>query len=324
MLAYMRDYQRNRFWYILNSGMWLAAHPATLNHFYQQTQGAPNVPRPPEAQNGNEPGWHFEYPYDPIQQAADPGRTVFGGTALTPHGDPNGIIAMGTAFMQRLDEWFDAGIVPVVGTEGGVYPTPLHGPQQLDTRYPPVTKQSHAEATVAMFNWLVTDAPPWHFGITLWKEDEYYDYGLPAIDRMAQVPQLRKDVPPLSSGAPGGVLVGAGPGPVHGEPDFHMVILAPGLEPGWFFETAQAYWNTFRPIVTTIPDFIEYMPYNKSMAATIIATPDTVDAMTAAIKDPYPNIWFDLVIAEGDYTNVANILNGRVWSNRRFGDRVPE
>lgn len=324
MLSYMRDFQRNRFWNILNNGMWFAAHPATLNHFYQQTQGRPNVPRPPELQNGTESGWHFEYPYDPISQAADPGRTVFGGTALTPHGDPNGIIAMGTQIMTRLEEWFDAGIVPVVGTEGGVYPTPLHGPQQLDTRYPPMTRESHAEATVAMFNWLVTNGPAWHFGITVWKEDEYYDHGLPAIERMAQVRQLLKDVPPLSPSAPGGVLVGAGPGPVHGEPDFHFVILAPGLEPEWFFETAQPYWNTFRPIVTTLTDFIPLMPYNKSVAATVIAPPDSLDEMIGAIKDPYPNVWLDLVPIQGDFATLAEIFNDRVWSNQRFGDNVPE
>ena len=73
------------------------------------------------------------------------------------------------------------------------------------------------------------------------------------------------------------------PGPIHGEPSFHMVILAPGLEPKWFFETARPYWNTFRPIVTTIWDFINYIPHDRSLAVTVIAPFDMATMALARV-----------------------------------------
>lgn len=322
MLSYLRDHHRDRFRNIINNGLWMAVHPYTLNHYYQEVPGQPFIARDIRQQNGTEPGWHFEYPYDPICQATDPGRTVFGGTAKTPYGDPNGITAMGIAFHYRLAQWFDSGVVPVVGTEGGVFPLPLEGALQLDKRYPAYDKDSMGEATVAMFNWIATDGPPWFFGTCMWKEDLYYDNSLPAYFRLTQVSTIRRTVPALSSGEPGlyNGYVGRGPGPVRGEPSFHAVILAPGLEPRWFFETAQAYWNTYRPIVTTIWDFINYIPRDRSLAATVIAPPDLAQSMTDIIQKQYPAVLFDLILTTGDSLDgVAEALNARVWSKQRFG-----
>jgi hypothetical protein len=323
MLLYLRERHRDRFRAIINNGLWMAVHPSTLNHFYQEVPGQPYLPRDPRQYNGEEGGWHFEYPYDPICQATDPGRTVFGGTRLTPYGDPNGINAMGIAFHYRLAQWFDAGVVPVVGTEGGVYPTPLQPGEKLqqDSRYPWYDASAHGEAVVAAFNWIATVAPPWHFGVSLWKEDEYYDANLPALLRMEQVPQIKRDVPPLSSGQPteySGYL-GRGPGPIRGEPSFHIVILAPGLDPRWFFETAQGYWNMFRPMVATIWDYINYIPYDRSLAVTVIAPPDLADSMREVIQKQYPNVLFDLILTTGSPQAITDVLNARVWSNRRFG-----
>ncbi|MBN8620782.1 MAG: hypothetical protein J0L63_17850 [Anaerolineae bacterium] len=321
MLIYLRDRHRDRFINIINNGLWLATHPYTLNHFYQEVSGQPYLPRDMRQQNGTEGGWHFEYPYDPICQATDPGRTVFGGTALTPYGDPNGITAVGIAFHYRLSQWFDSGVVPVMGTEGGVFPYPFEAPQQPDKRYPPYDKDSMGEATVAMFNWIADESPPWFFGIALWKENDYYDNNATALVRMEQVPQRRRVVPPLSSLEPGAYngYIGRGPGPIRGEPSFHVVILAPGLEPEWFFESGRAYWNTFRPIVTSVWDYIKYIPYDRSLAATVIAPPDMAESLREVIQKQYPNVLFDLILTDGDPTSIADILNARVWANRRFG-----
>ncbi len=317
LLGYLRANHRDRFRSIASSGLWCATHPYTLNHFYQEVPGQPAVPRDPEQQNGTESGWHFEYPYDPFGQRFDPGRTVWGGTALTPHGDPNGLLAMGTAFIQRLSEWFGVGPVPVVGTEGGIHPLPLVGRVQTDTRYPWYDRNTHAEATVAMYNWLVTNAPAWMFGVTLWKEDDYFDNNMPALRRMAEVPQLRKDVPQVASvpaSAP------PGPGPVQGQPDVHMILLAPGLEPRWFFEAARDYWHRFRPIVTTTIDFINYFTYDRSLALTVIAQPEMMQSVIQSIRDVYPTVLFDLIAAEGDsLDSVAALFARRVELNSRFG-----
>ncbi len=308
MLTFMRDNRRDRFISIMQNGGYAAVHPYTLNHFYQQMPGQPLVPRAPEQQNGAEGGWHFEYPYDPISQSISPGITAFG--------DPNGLIGMGTVFNQRLKEWFDLDPVPAVGTEGGIYPLPANNEtKQPDGRFPPYTPQSHGEATAAMFNWMATEGPEWLIGLCLWKEDDYYNYSLPAVPRLEQIPQIGWRGQPLSTGQ----VVVRGPGPVHGEPDFHAVVLAPGLEPDWFFDTARAYWNQFRPIVTTAWSFVDYIPSDRSLGLTIIAPPDMADSLRQAITQQYPNVLLDVIIAQGDLQTVASTLNARVWSNRRFG-----
>lgn len=312
MLIYMRDFQRDRFNAIIHNGLWWATHPYTLNHYYQETPGAPASPRAPETQNALEAGWHFEYPTDPYTQTYDPGRNVFGSPAAQ-YGDPNGLVAMGVAYNQRLAEWFGAGPLPVVGTEGGIYPLPVNESQQPDPRFPRYDRTSHAEATAALFNWISYSGPDWMFGLTLWKEDEYYNNNLPAVQRLEEVPQIRRgEAWPTST-------ISSGLAPVVGEPGFHVVVLAPGLEPSWFFDTAQAYWNQFRPIVATSWDFFSFIPAGRSLAATVISPTDMVETMTQAIQKQYPNVLFDLVIASADLGSVADVLNGRVWSNRRFG-----
>jgi hypothetical protein len=323
-LRYLFEAHFDRFRNVLNNGMYVATHPYILNHFYQEIpgQGARSA-RPPEQQNAKEPGWHFEYPYDPLGQANDPGRTVYGGTALTPYGDPIGLVAMGRMFNERAAMLFGTQAVPVVGTEGGIYAFRGQVYQQ-DTRYPPYTEQSQAEATVAMFEWIAREAPPWFFGVTLWKEDEYYQPGTaPAIGRLSEIPPILKEVPPIEvmgTGIPPALATPTppGPGPIRGQPDFHMILLAPGLSSEWFFDTARAYWNTFRPIVTTSVELIDLMPSTQSLAITVISPADLVETLRQAISGRYPNIWFDLLQADS-LESVANTLNERVRVNRRFG-----
>jgi len=322
-LNYLADRHYERFRRILNSGFYLATHPYILNHFYQSVPGNPYQARPPAQQRADEPGWHFEYPYDPICQRDDPGRTVAGGTALTPNGDPVGLIAMGQFFNERAAAIFGTQAVPVVGTEGGIFPF-RGGVFQQDTRYPPYDENSHAEATLAMFEWIARQAPPWFFGVTLWKEDEYYandGWVAPAIGRLASTPPILKPVPPIE--VMGSPIINAtptppGPGPVHGQADFHFVILGVGLEARWFFDTAQAYYNTFRPIVTTLPELIQYIPSTQSAAATIITLPETADVLRDALRMRYPNLWQDILIAD-DLERVRSELNTRVRRNLRFG-----
>src|SRR5690606_19860183 len=243
-------------------------------------------------------GWHFEYPYDPLQQSIDPGRTVFGGTALTPYGDPVGLIAMGRMFNERCAQWFGTQAVPVLGTEGGIFPflSGDHGRfYQQDNRYPPYDEVSQAQATIAMFDWIARQAPPWMFGVCLWKEDEYYNpHKTLAILRMEEAPPYFKAVPPLEVmadplAAPQEIV--AGPGPIHGQADFHMVILGPGVNTDWIFETARPYWELFRPIVTDDLSLIDFFISDKSLAATVIAPPQYVTIMTERIKDKYLNVW---------------------------------
>lgn len=325
MLNDLRQRHYDRFRYVLANGCFCATHPYILNHYYQEVPGGgPTSARRPEAQVAREPGWHFEYPYDPLQQSHDPGRTVFGGTALTPFGDPVGLTAMGRMFNERCAQWFGTQAIPVVGTEGGIFPF-LPESQgryyQQDDRYPPYDEVSQAEATIAMFDWIARQAPPWLFGVCLWKEDVYYNTGKTlAILRLEENEPYFKPVPPLEVMAEPLELVEEivpGPGPIHGQADFHMVILGPGVDTDWFFDTAQPYWELFRPIVTTHIDLIDFFQSDKSLAATVIAPPQYVDIMTERIKDRYPNVWFDLIVADSRQ-DVGDILNERVERNQRF------
>ncbi len=328
-LNYLHQNHRERFRAVLANGAYCATHPYILNHYYQQIPGrGPLSARPPEQQNAREGGWHFEYPYDPICQATDPGRTVYGGTPLTPYGDPVGLLAMGRMFNERCAALFGTANVPVVGTEGGIWPFPRDGQTlfyQQDNRYPPYTHESQAEGTVAMFEWIARYAPPWFFGVCLWKEDEYYEPGpARAITRLAETPPLYVSVPPLEVMA--GPVVPTptptpevyGPGPIHGTPDVHMVVLAGGLTSEWFLETARLYYGQFRPVVTTQTDLIQYIPNSTSLAVTLIAPPDQADAVRDSLRALYPNVWVDVIRAEA-LERVRAVLDARAQRGLRFG-----
>lgn len=328
-LNYLHSNHYERFRQILANGAYCATHPYILNHFYQEMPGGgPLSARPPEMQNAAEPGWHFDYPYDPLQQSIDPGRTVYGGTALTPYGDPVGLLAMGRMFNERCAQLFGSQAIPVLGTEGGIYPFPKWGEgiesYQQDNRYPPYTSDSQAQATLAMFEWITREAPPWFFGVCLWKEDDYFEPEMiQAVYRLRERAPLYREVPPLEVMRDGGgsypqETFPPGPGPIHGEADLHMIVLADGLGPEWFLDIAESYWQAFRPIVSTRPELIGFVSHTHSLAATVIAPPDQVEAMTAQIQQQYPNVWFDLIVAE-DRDWVANILHTRALRNQRFG-----
>jgi hypothetical protein len=327
---YLADNYYERFRWILANGAYCATHPYILNHFYQQKPGGgPLSARQPEDQNGNEGGWHFEDPYDPICQASDPGRTVYGGTALTPRGDPVGLLAMGRMFNERCTQLFGTRAVPVFGTEGGIFPFSDQPFYQQDSRYPPYTHESQAEATVAMFNWISTNAPPWFFGVALWKEDDYFEPGRArAVHRMRESPFIARTVPDIpvilgdvrypSIGDDAVFAPVPGPAPIHGQADFHIVIVAGGLDAGWFIDTTRAYWDQFRPIITNRAELADYITSDFSLAVTVIAPPDAVEPLRERIAGQYPNVWFDVVLATSA-ADVERVFYRRAQRRQRFG-----
>ena len=323
MMTYLAERQYDRFRAVMNNGLWVATHPYVYNHFYQEQNGSPE-PRQPDQENAYEGGWHFEYPYDPIMQSHRPGITTVSGDAEYPHGDVIGVAGAGEAFLLKAYDLFGGGAIPVVGTEGGIIPAPVNPGSfsQIDNRYPGVTWNSHGHATLAMFNWIATSAPPWMFGLTLWKENDYYEGPagtLPAVGLMAQTPPLYKTVPALD--ALGGVNPGAfsiGPGPVHATPDYHFVMLATGFNADWFFNAGQSYYDKFRPTVITNANYIGKLPYQRSLALTILATPDMGDYTQNQITQSWGNVQIDLITVTTE-ARLATILNQRVKTDKRFG-----
>jgi hypothetical protein len=121
-----------------------------------------------------------------------------------PYGDPFGLVAVGEAFQQLLKKYFSCGPVPVVGTAGGIMlPDPGAQPLQPNPVYPPLSFDSHPEATLAMWRWIAEKGPPWFFGLTLSDESVYYErLGEPApvLKRMAGETPVLKRVLNISTG----------------------------------------------------------------------------------------------------------------------------
>lgn len=325
MFSYLADAQRDRFLRVANNGMWVATHPYTYNHFYQERAGS-RTPRQPDEQRGFEGGWHFEYPYDAIAQASNPGVTTISGPAKYPDGDPIGLIAMGDAFMRLAGEYFGINQVPVVATEGGIWPVPKTTGDVLglDARYPPVTWFSHGEATVAMYNWIINQAPPWMFGVTMWKEDDYYESAqgvVRAVQLLESFPPAAKVVPPievLPGGGPSGPIL-TGPGPLHGAPDYHFVLLAAGFSADWYFNVGGEYTEKFRPTMSTDPSYIAYLPYAKSLVITVMATPDMSEATFQQVKQRWPNVMIDSITVQTE-AQLQQELTRRLGIGMPYGE----
>lgn len=363
LLQYMFDHHYERFRNIINNGMWIATHPYILNHWYQEVAGGgPLSARQPEQVNYREGGWHFEYPYDPICQADDPGRTVWGGTPQQRSHDFFGVLGAGIAWLERLQEMFGAGWIPVVGTEGGIWSIPFP-PERLrpDNRYPPFDFNSHAHGTVAMFDWIANAAPPWMFGITLWEYSVYWNNGnpipalqllteseahlkqnIPAIPALGAAPrpydtqfpsgtQVVQQPPPqptqvptqevvsISTAVPIVTLVPEGPGPIHGSPIYHFVILGVDVAPNWLFDSpnARLYWERFQPVLMPVVDFIGFLPNETSLAVTVISTPATGDALRDLIVSRWVNVWVDPIVVH-DQTVLDSVFRLRVENGLRF------
>lgn len=320
-MEYLADNQRDRFRNVLNNGAYIAVHPYIANHYYQELPGGgPTSIRPAGTERADEGGWHFEYPYDPINQADDPGVTVWGGTARAPYGDTVGLLGSATALMEQLQTLFDVQAIPMVGTEGGISIPRRNATVRPDTRYPAVTWDSHAEATLAMFDWISSTAPPWFFGVALWKFDEYYqgpEGPLRVAERFSERPPRYKIVPPLPVLNSEEVVAVYVP-PIYTNPDHHFVFLAPGFDAQWLFEHGTAYWDAFQPALLSNLDFVDLIDSEKTVAITAISPPDMVNWLSANIAQRWPAVQLDTVVVQQS-AELRQILNQRVVLGRRLG-----
>lgn len=186
--AWLDEHARSEALNIFNNGAWLAVHNATLNHCYKDDDG----------------DWHFEYPYDPICQQDQPGKTIMD--------DDNSLIGYRVP-ATLMQERFGL-VVPVISTEGGVF-APVGGWQQWDNRYPGYDYDGHADRTVAMYEWIRDNAEDYYLAMCpwlianermghidpAWTRDAWYrmDHELPVVKALKQMgpdpgPTL---VPPL-------------------------------------------------------------------------------------------------------------------------------
>ncbi len=101
-------------------------------------------------------------------------------------------------------------------------------------------------------------------------------------------------------------------------PQYHFLYFAPGIGARWFFEGAQRYWRTFKPIVTYDLRLVEYTPSDESVVITTIARTDTADFIRQEIQSRFPSVRHDALVY--DYVNyVLLTLEARTDQNQPFG-----
>ncbi len=179
--AYLHERYSGRAQAIFSNGGWIAVHAALLNH-------------------------PLDYPYDAINQREHPGATIFTDDAcLLGYRVP----------LETLKKTFGL-VAPVISTEGGVFAPGESGSTAWDSRYPPITKQSHAANTVSMFQWMMDKAPleffamcPWLIfggGDPAWEWDSWYRRNeiLPVVAAVKAMPSYpkRNPISPLPMPAP--------------------------------------------------------------------------------------------------------------------------
>jgi hypothetical protein len=102
------------------------------------------------------------------------------------------------------------------------------------------------------------------------------------------------------------------------EYDYHFLILAPGLQSAWFFQAARGFWQRFQPVVTDDWELLAYIPPELSVAATVLARPDTAAFVQQQVEAQRTNLRVDMVVTD-DLPLMESILNARAEAGLPFG-----
>ena len=102
------------------------------------------------------------------------------------------------------------------------------------------------------------------------------------------------------------------------EPEFHFMVLAPGLQAAWLFEAARRYWQRFRPTVLEDTGLIALIPSDRSVAITTLARSDTALFMREHLQQDFPHAFHDELIYD-DIADMQAALDARAESGRRLG-----
>ena len=102
------------------------------------------------------------------------------------------------------------------------------------------------------------------------------------------------------------------------EPEFHFMVLAPGLQASWFFEAARRYWQRFRPIVLEDTDLIGVVPPERAVAITTLARSDTAVFLRERLQQDYPYAYLDMLVHDS-VAGMQAALDARADAGLRFG-----
>lgn len=100
--------------------------------------------------------------------------------------------------------------------------------------------------------------------------------------------------------------------------DLQFLLVAPNLGAEWLFDAARQYWDRFRPTVVSDTRLIRLMPPSRSVAVTVIARRDTVDAIGVELAQFAPLAYFDPVVYD-TLEEVRQVLDERANTNQPFG-----
>jgi hypothetical protein len=101
-------------------------------------------------------------------------------------------------------------------------------------------------------------------------------------------------------------------------PDYHFLMVAPNLEPEWFFRGARAYWERFRPTVIKDGALLTLLPSDVTVAVSILTRRDAFETLAVEVARNLPRAYIDALIYE-TVREAAGTLDARAAANQPFG-----
>lgn len=101
-------------------------------------------------------------------------------------------------------------------------------------------------------------------------------------------------------------------------PDYHFLLIAPNLEPEWFFRGARRYWERFRPTVIKDGALLALIPVDVTVAVSILTRRDAFETMAVEVARSRPRAFIDALIYE-TVREAAGTLDVRADTNQPFG-----
>lgn len=100
--------------------------------------------------------------------------------------------------------------------------------------------------------------------------------------------------------------------------DYHVMVLAPGMESAWFFQAAHRFWQAFHPIVTEDIGLLGLLPSEAAIAVTMISHTDAALSLKAQIEATRPDALLNMIVMD-DLPLMESVLNARADSDAPFG-----
>jgi hypothetical protein len=101
-------------------------------------------------------------------------------------------------------------------------------------------------------------------------------------------------------------------------PDYHFLLVAPNVEPEWFFEAARRYFERFDPTVISDGKLIGIVPQSYTIAVSILTRRDAFRSLAVEVAKARENAYVDALVY--DTLEAAKLaLDTRAERNQPFG-----